>query len=163
MSILVVGSVALDTVETPFGRVRDALGGSATYFATAASLYAPVRLVAVVGTDFPDEHVQFLRSRGIDILIIGGIATNVCCETTAREAMQREFRVFFLSDGTATADMGEVPAAELQRASLGTLGFLFAQILTVEEMIEKIGLASLPDSCGRAEVLPTNTQNRATI
>lgn len=67
MSILVVGSVALDTVETPFGRVSEALGGSATYFATAASLYAPLRLVAVVGTDFPDEHVQFLRSRGIDL------------------------------------------------------------------------------------------------
>src|SRR3990172_2696566 len=67
MSILVVGSVALDTVETPFGRVQEALGGSATYFATAASLYAPVRLVAVVGTDLPDEHVMFLRSRGIDL------------------------------------------------------------------------------------------------
>lgn len=115
------------------------------------------------GAFFRTNLEEILRSRGIDILIIGGIATNVCCETTAREAMQREFRVFFLSDGTATADMGEVPAAELQRASLGTLGFLFAQVLTVEEMIEKIGLASLPDSCGRAEVLPTNTQNRATI
>lgn len=67
MSILVVGSVALDTVETPFGRVTNALGGSATYFSVAASLFAPVSVVAVVGTDFPAEHLDFLGSRGIDL------------------------------------------------------------------------------------------------
>ncbi len=65
--ILVVGSVALDDVETPFGRVESALGGSATYFATAASFYTPVKLVAVVGTDFPQEHVDFLRGRQVDV------------------------------------------------------------------------------------------------
>ena len=92
------------------------------------------RFGAFFGTDLE----PILRSRGIDTLIIGGIATNLCCETTAREAMQREFRVFFLSDGTATADMGGLSAAELQRASLATLGFLFAQVITVEEMIERI-------------------------
>ncbi len=67
MSILVVGSVALDTVETPFGRVENALGGAATYFSTAASLYTNVKLVAVVGDDFPEEHVEFLRGRGVDL------------------------------------------------------------------------------------------------
>ncbi|MDO8672117.1 MAG: PfkB family carbohydrate kinase [Dehalococcoidia bacterium] len=66
MSVLVVGSVALDNVETPFGKVEDSLGGSATYFATAASAYAPVRLVAVVGHDFPRAHVEYLQSRGVD-------------------------------------------------------------------------------------------------
>ncbi len=90
------------------------------------------------GAFFGTELEQILRDRGIDTLIIGGIATNLCCETTAREAMQREFRVFFLSDGTATADMGGLSAEELQRASLATLGFLFAQVLSVDEMIEKI-------------------------
>ncbi len=65
--ILVVGSVALDDVETPFGRVEGALGGSATYFATAASFYAPVKLVGVVGDDFPPEHVEFLRRRQVDL------------------------------------------------------------------------------------------------
>jgi nicotinamidase-related amidase len=79
-----------------------------------------------------------LRSRGIDTVIISGIATSVCCETTAREAVARDFRVFFLSDGTATADMPRASAAELQKATLATLGFLFAQVLTVDEMIEKI-------------------------
>ncbi len=81
---------------------------------------------------------EILRARGIDTVIIGGVATNVCCETTAREAMQREFHVFFLSDGTAAADMPGASAAELQKTSLVTLGFLFAQVLTVDEMIAKI-------------------------
>jgi sugar/nucleoside kinase (ribokinase family) len=67
MSLLVVGSIALDSVETPFGRREEVLGGSATYFSTAASLFGPVRLVATVGEDFPEEHVRFLSSRGIDL------------------------------------------------------------------------------------------------
>src|SRR5690606_34595308 len=66
MSILVVGSVALDTVETPFGRVEDVLGGSAIYFSAAASLFTKVRLVAVVGQDFPLNSLDFLRERGVD-------------------------------------------------------------------------------------------------
>ena len=66
MSILVVGSVALDSVETPFGKVSHILGGSATYFSAAASLYTKVNLVAVVGTDFPMEQIQFLTDRGVD-------------------------------------------------------------------------------------------------
>jgi sugar/nucleoside kinase (ribokinase family) len=67
MSLLVVGSVALDSVETPFGHKQDVLGGSATYFATAASFFTPVKMVAVVGEDFPEGHLNFLRGRGIDI------------------------------------------------------------------------------------------------
>lgn len=67
MSILVVGSVALDSVETPFGVRERVLGGSATYFATSASFFTDVNLVAVVGEDFPEEHTQFLASRGIDL------------------------------------------------------------------------------------------------
>ena len=68
MSILVVGSVALDSVETPFGKIENALGGSATYFSVAASFfYNNIYLVGVVGTDFPKEHVDFLISQGIDL------------------------------------------------------------------------------------------------
>ncbi len=67
MSILVVGSVALDSIQTPFGRVREALGGAATYFSTVASLYDQVNLVGVVGSDFPQEHINFLAGRGIDL------------------------------------------------------------------------------------------------
>jgi len=68
LGLLVVGSVAFDTIETPFGRVKDALGGSAMYISVAASYFtAPVRLVAVVGGDFPPEHMKFLEDRHIDL------------------------------------------------------------------------------------------------
>jgi sugar/nucleoside kinase (ribokinase family) len=65
--LLVVGSVALDSVATPFGTVREALGGSATFFSYSASFFTGVRLVATVGEDFPKEHLDFLRDRGVDI------------------------------------------------------------------------------------------------
>ncbi len=65
--LLVVGSVALDTVQTPFGEATEVLGGSATYFAVAASYFTSVDLIAVVGEDFPDQHVKLLTSRGIDL------------------------------------------------------------------------------------------------
>ncbi|QWV95918.1 bifunctional hydroxymethylpyrimidine kinase/phosphomethylpyrimidine kinase [Geomonas nitrogeniifigens] len=67
MSILVVGSVALDSVQTPFGERDRVLGGSATYFSTSASFFTDVNLVAVVGEDFPEEHTRFLTSRNIDL------------------------------------------------------------------------------------------------
>ncbi|HEU5092229.1 MAG TPA: PfkB family carbohydrate kinase, partial [Nitrospira sp.] len=65
--LLVVGSVALDTVKTPFGEGTEILGGSATYFSTAASFFTSVALIAVVGEDFPQQHIAFLKSRGIDL------------------------------------------------------------------------------------------------
>jgi sugar/nucleoside kinase (ribokinase family) len=65
--LLVVGSVALDTVKTPFGERTEVLGGSATYFSTSASFFTSVALIAVVGEDFPPQHVAFLKSRGIDL------------------------------------------------------------------------------------------------
>ncbi|HEY3346017.1 MAG TPA: PfkB family carbohydrate kinase [Nitrospirota bacterium] len=67
MSLLVVGTVAFDNVKTPFGVADDVLGGSATYFSTAASYFTDVKLVAVVGEDFPEKHVTFLKSRKIDV------------------------------------------------------------------------------------------------
>jgi len=67
VSLLVVGTVALDSVKTPFGNVDNALGGSATYFSTSASYFTDVRLVAVIGEDFPREHLHFLKSRNIDL------------------------------------------------------------------------------------------------
>ncbi len=67
MAILVVGSVAFDTVETPFGRAERVLGGSASYFAVAASFFAPVNLVGVVGRDFGDAQRAAFRGRPIDL------------------------------------------------------------------------------------------------
>ena len=67
MSVLVVGSMALDSVETPFGKVENILGGSASYFSLAASKFTDVNVVAVVGNDFPEEHIQLLESHGIKL------------------------------------------------------------------------------------------------
>jgi len=64
--VLVVGSVAFDSVETPFGEVEDALGGSALYFSNSASVFTGVDLVAVVGEDFPEEPIDHLRDCGVD-------------------------------------------------------------------------------------------------
>ena len=66
MSILAVGSMALDTITAPGGRVDDGVGGSVTYFSLAASLYSPVAVVAVVGADFPERVVEMLVDRGVD-------------------------------------------------------------------------------------------------
>jgi sugar/nucleoside kinase (ribokinase family) len=67
MSLLVVGSVALDSVKTPFGEATDVLGGSATFFSVAASYFTSVNVVATIGEDFPPEHIDFLRDRGVDV------------------------------------------------------------------------------------------------
>lgn len=67
MSLLVVGTVALDTVETPFGKVEDALGGTASFFSFAARHYTDVKIVAVVGEDFPREHLDLFKSRQVDV------------------------------------------------------------------------------------------------
>ena len=66
MSLLVVGSVALDSVETPFGKADEVSGGSANYFSASASHQGPVQLVGVVGSDYPVEKLEPLKARGVD-------------------------------------------------------------------------------------------------
>src|SRR5579871_7008821 len=72
MSLLVVGSIAFDSIETPNGSVDDALGGSATFFSYSASFFTRPRLVSVIGEDFPVEHRRLLEGRQIDT---GGLVT----------------------------------------------------------------------------------------
>ena len=67
MTVLVVGSVALDSVETPFGKAEDVLGGSATFFSASASHFTPVQLVGVVGSDYPMAKLEPLGRRGVDL------------------------------------------------------------------------------------------------
>jgi len=67
MSLLVVGSMAFDSIKSPFGEVERVIGGSATYFSLAASYLTPVRLVSVVGKDFPKGTLDMLSARGIDL------------------------------------------------------------------------------------------------
>ncbi|MFA5259877.1 MAG: PfkB family carbohydrate kinase [Candidatus Omnitrophota bacterium] len=67
MSLLVLGTVALDNIKTPAGVKRDLLGGSAAHFAMSARLFTDVHLVAIIGEDFPRRHIQFLRKKGLDL------------------------------------------------------------------------------------------------
>jgi len=67
MSVLVLGTVAIDNVKTPFGHRKNMLGGSAAHFAMAARLFTKVNLVAVIGEDFPKKYIHFLRSKGINL------------------------------------------------------------------------------------------------
>ena len=67
MALIVTGSIGIDTVETPTGRAENVLGGSAIYFSAAASFFTPVRLVAAVGEDFPDEHLKTFKEFDIDL------------------------------------------------------------------------------------------------
>jgi sugar/nucleoside kinase (ribokinase family) len=67
MAVLVVGSVAFDSIETPFGHVEEVLGGAGAHFSLAASVLTPVRLVGVVGADMPERYLDLLRQRGVDL------------------------------------------------------------------------------------------------
>src|SRR3989338_4603805 len=63
--VLIIGTVAFDTIETPFGKVERALGGSATYASFAASFFSKPALISVVGDDFPEEYINLIKKRGI--------------------------------------------------------------------------------------------------
>jgi nicotinamidase-related amidase len=102
-------------------------------------IVAKPRFGAFHGTDLE----TILRAAGIDTLIIGGIATNMCVETTAREAATREFRVLFLRDGTATfampdAGLGPASAEEIQRVTCSTIAFGFGEVLDVHDAIARM-------------------------
>jgi len=81
---------------------------------------------------FETDLDEILHSKGIQDLIISGVMTNLCCETTARDAFMRDYRVFFLIDGTATG--GE----DHHLATLKNLGFGFAYLITCDELIQNL-------------------------
>lgn len=81
---------------------------------------------------FETDLEQFLRSKGIKDLIISGVMTNLCCETTARDAFMRDYRVFFLIDGTATGK------EDHHLATLKNLGYGFAYLITCDELIQDL-------------------------
>jgi nicotinamidase-related amidase len=96
------------------------------------------RFGAFHGTDLE----ILLRSRGIDTIIVTGISTNVCCETTAREAAVRDFHVLFVDDATATFGIGDMSAEAIQKATCATMGFVFGRVVTVEELVRSISVAN---------------------
>lgn len=92
------------------------------------------RFGAFTGTDLD----MILRTNNIESVIVGGIATNVCCDTTAREANQHDYKVFFLSDGTGNHGMQGLSAEDIKAATLAAVRLAFGQVLSVDEAIGKI-------------------------
>jgi sugar/nucleoside kinase (ribokinase family) len=112
MSLLVVGSIAFDSVETPTEKRDNVLGGSAVFFSYAASYFAPVRLVGVVGEDWPAEHTELLRAQGIDtsgLHVVPGAKTfrwrgKYMPDMNDRETLEIHLNVFETFDPVLPAD-----------------------------------------------------------
>jgi sugar/nucleoside kinase (ribokinase family) len=126
MSIIVLGTAALDTVTTPSGKRREMLGGSAIHFSMGASFFTQVNLVAIVGSDFPKRHIDFLNKKGVNLtsLVIGGGRTF---------RWEGEYR-------------GDLNTALTLSTELGVLSSFRPQIAEHQRRIENIFLANVdPD------------------
>jgi len=98
------------------------------------------RYSAFFGTDLE----ILLRGKGVDTVIIGGVCTDLCCESTARDAMFRDYRVIFLSDGNATFEFpdlgfGAIPHQEAHRCALARIAAFFGTVMSVEEVLARVG------------------------
>lgn len=126
MSIIVLGTVALDTVKTPFGQRKHMLGGSAAHFAMAARLFTKVNLVAIIGEDFPQKHIDFLQKKGI-------ILTSLIKEKGKTFKWEGEYR-------------GDLNAALTLNTELGVLSAFKPVVSTGQRKIKNIFLANVdPD------------------
>ena len=132
MSILVVGSVAFDTVETPFGRAERVLGGSAAFFAVAASFFVPVNLVGVVGTDFGEKQLAAFAGRNIDL-----------------EGLERTEGLTFLWEGKYSYDLN---SRETIRTDLNVFEFFKPRIPAAYRSSEVVFLGNI-DPVLQREVL----------
>ena len=130
MGLVVLGTVALDTVKTPRGKRINMLGGSAAHFSMAARFFIPVNLVAVVGEDFPQRHIDFLRKKGINL-------------TSLRKESGKTFRW----EGEYQGDMN---AAFTLNTELGVLSAFHPEISPEQKKMKYIFLANVdPDIQGR--------------
>lgn len=126
MSIVVLGTVALDTVKTPFGKRKHILGGSAVHFAMSARLFTNVHLVAIVGKDFPNKHIEFLRDKGMNL-------TSLIKENGATFKWEGEYK-------------GNLNAALTLNTELGVLSAFMPSISEQQKDIKYIFLANVdPD------------------
>ena len=126
MSIIVLGTAALDTVTTPSGRRSEMLGGSAVHFSMGASFFTKVNLVAIVGRDFPKKHIEFLRKKGV-------ILTSLVIEDGKTFRWEGEYR-------------GDLNSALTLSTELGVLSIFRPKIAEHQRAIENIFLANVdPD------------------
>ncbi len=173
MPLVVVGSVALDSVETPTHKRDDVLGGSAVYFSYAASYFTPVRLVSVVGEDWPEEHTGLLQSRGIDtagLTVVPGAKTfrwrgKYHANMNDRDTLEVQLNVFgefdpvlpdecrrsrflFLANGPVPLQMKvleQCPGAQLVVADTMDL-WINTQRKELEELLQRIDGLVMNDS-----------------
>jgi len=126
MSIIVLGTVALDTVKTPFGRRKHMLGGSAVHFSMSARLFSNVNLVAIIGEDFPHKYIEFLHQKGITL-------TSLIKESGKTFKWEGEYK-------------GDLNAALTLNTELGVLSAFRPVISEAERKIRHIFLANVdPD------------------
>lgn len=126
MSVIVLGTAALDTVKTPSGRRREMLGGSAVHFSMGASFFTRVNLVAIVGRDFPAKHIRFLQDKGVNL-------TSLVIEDGKTFRWEGEYR-------------GDLNAALTLSTELGVLSAFRPTIAEHQRHIENIFLANVdPD------------------
>ncbi len=126
MSIIVLGTVALDSVKTPFGRRKELLGGSAAHFSMAARLFTGVNLIAIVGSDFPRKHISFLRSKGLNL-------SSLIMDKGKTFRWEGEYQ-------------GDLNSALTLNTQLGVLSVFKPQVSEAQRRIENIFLANVdPD------------------
>jgi sugar/nucleoside kinase (ribokinase family) len=123
MSIIVLGTVALDSVKTPFGRRKELLGGSAAHFSMAARLFTGVNLIAIVGSDFPQKHIAFLKSKGINL-------SSLIIDKGKTFRWEGEYR-------------GDLNSALTLNTQLGVLSVFKPQVSEAQRKIENIFLANV--------------------
>lgn len=154
MAILVVGSLALDSVITPFGEAHDVLGGATSFFVTAASLYDRVNLVAVVGEDFPQRYMDILRARNIDLRGVQMMPGNTFrwggryeLDMNTRETLYTHLGVF--------ADFHPVVPEEYRRSEI-----VFLANIQPELQLEVLRqTAGAPGAAGRTTLRALDTMN----
>jgi sugar/nucleoside kinase (ribokinase family) len=126
VSIIVLGTVALDSVKTPFGKRKELLGGSAAHFSMAARLFTKVNLIAIVGSDFPEKHIAFLRGKGLNL-------SSLIVDKGKTFRWEGEYQ-------------GDLNSALTINTQLGVLSVFKPQISEAQRKIENIFLANVdPD------------------
>ncbi|MFH0918662.1 MAG: PfkB family carbohydrate kinase [Candidatus Omnitrophota bacterium] len=126
MSIIVLGTVALDSVKTPFGRRKELLGGSAAHFSMAARLFTKVNLIAIVGSDFPPQHIAFLKSKKLNL-------SSLIADKGKTFRWEGQYQ-------------GDLNSALTLNTQLGVLAAFKPQVSQVQRKIENIFLANVdPD------------------
>lgn len=139
MSLIVVGTMAFDAIETPFGKTDKIIGGSATYAAYAASHFVkPIQQISIVGSDFPEDEMEMLRSRGVNLEGVEIVANKKSFFWSGRYHLDMNTRDTLITDLNVLADFNPKIPASYQGAEFLMLGNLMPKLqLQVIDQLEK--------------------------